>query len=327
MAALLNRLLLGERRAAFLMAARLGGILAGREDGAVYQCADSLFEAQAALHEQLDLPVLTPLLDSTVEAEVFGCAVASNGSGKPHIQQGIIDDASDAVRLRKPLLETGRTRMHLDTARLLAKYPGTFTALAGCSGPFTIVSQLLGPDKVGPALCCHTGMVHFLLERATEFLTEYARAFKATGIGGLVMEENVASYLPAHALKDFSSQYLRQVLAAVQDGDFTVMVSHSQATLEQLDSILESGAKAYHFGPAMDMVRALSQATPDILMCGNLDPDRIFGKSSADEVFRHTTKLLSDAGRFSNFVIGSGGEVPLHAPLQNLDVFMKTVRG
>jgi uroporphyrinogen decarboxylase len=75
----------------------------------------------------------------------------------------------------------------------------------------------------------------------------------------------------------------------------------------------------------MDIVNALGQISPDVVLCGNLDPAGVFVRLPAAEVTARTAQLLAAAASHRNFVISSGCDLPPNAPLASLDAFYQAV--
>ena len=85
--------------------------------------------------------------------------------------------------------------------------------------------------------------------------------------------------------------------------------------------MLYTGANAYHFGNAIDMVQALIRCPPDKLIMGNIDPVGVMKMSSAKDVKSFTTNLLDRTSGFKNFVLSTGCDLPPHVPAENISAF------
>ena len=96
--------------------------------------------------------------------------------------------------------------------------------------------------------------VHTVLEKVTEFIAEYCKAFKEAGANGVVIAEPVAGLLSPALAEEFSGPYVKQIVDAVQSEDFIVIYHNcGDNTIRMIDSILSTGSAAYHFGNAIDM--------------------------------------------------------------------------
>ena len=99
-----------------------------------------------------------------------------------------------------------------------------------------------------------------LLEKCTEFLLSYCQAIKATGVAGVVMAEPAAGLLSDEDCFQYSSLYVKQIIEAVQDDSFAVILHNCGNTGHCTPAMLKTGAKGYHFGNKADMVEALNAA-------------------------------------------------------------------
>jgi uroporphyrinogen decarboxylase len=90
--------------------------------------------------------------------------------------------------------------------------------------------------------------------------------------------------------------------------------------------MLESGATAFHFGAPMNLPEALAKVSPDIVLCGNLDPSAVFCQAKPEEMRERAGALLAASAAHRNFVLSSGCDVPPGASLANLDAFYQSVR-
>ena len=82
---------------------------------------------------------------------------------------------------------------------------------------------------------------------------------------------------------------------------------------------------AYSFGNAIDIEDALKVLPEDALVIGNIDPAGIIRNGSPDMIKEETTALLKRCGKYKNFVIASGCDIPPMTPFQNLEAFFEAV--
>lgn len=140
-------------------------------------------------------------------------------------------------------------------------------------------------------------------------------------------------YLPAasgrsrwpRGLSAYSSAYVKRLAAEVGDESFNIVLHNCAAKLLHLPAILETGLKAFHFGAPMDIVGALGKVSPDVVLCGNLDPTGVFVQLVPDEVQAQAVRLLAATAGRKNFVLSSGCDLPPSAPLSNLDAFYRAL--
>jgi uroporphyrinogen decarboxylase len=238
----------------------------------------------------------------------------------PTVQGRLVTNAEQAHRLLLPRAGEKRTAVHLAAARLLVA-ANTAPVLGGCIGPFSLAARLFGVSEALEATAADPDTIHLLLDKATQFLVDYVRAFRDAGAVGVVMAEPVAGLLSPRSLGRFSAPYVRRIVEAVQTPEFAIILHNCGARLIHLPKILESGAEIYHFGEPMEMGAALAQAAGEVVLGGNLDPSAVFLNGTPEVVHAETRQLLSITAGHRNFFLSTGCDLPPHVPLANLDAF------
>jgi uroporphyrinogen decarboxylase len=276
-------------------------------------------QAQKALQERYHSPFALSAMDLSAEAEAFGCAVVMSDTEIPTVTGRLVTSLDPAKALEVPKPGDRRTAVYLEAVRLLAGLPGQPFVFGGCIGPFSLAARLVGVSEAMELTVTEPALMHTLLEKSASFLAAYLQAFRAMGARGVIMAEPAAGLLSPRALGTYSSAYIRQIAASLNDDGFTILLHNCAARLVQLPAILETGLKAFHFGAPMDIVGALAKVTPQVVVCGNLDPTSVFLQSSPAEVAACANQLLAAAAAHPNFVISSGCDVPPGAPVANLD--------
>jgi uroporphyrinogen decarboxylase len=89
--------------------------------------------------------------------------------------------------------------------------------------------------------------------------------------------------------------------------------------------MIASGAKALHFGNAIDMKAVLEKCPSDIIVLGNLDPVGVFKQGTQESIRSSVADLLAKTKDYPNFVISSGCDLPPFVPEENIRVFLETV--
>lgn len=288
--------------------------------------ADAQVAGQVALRERYGLPVLLSCMDLSVEAEAFGCQVAFATDEVPTVPGRLVTTRQAADALKVPAPGDGRTGVYLETIRRLKSLSGRPVVLGGMLGPFSLAGRLYGVSDALSLTIEDPELAHVLLEKATAFLIAYAQAFKQAGAAGVIMAEPTAGLLSPKSLGTFSSTYVRRVVAAVDDESFTLVLHNCAARLTHLPSVLESNARALHFGRPMDIVAALRQVPADRVICGNLDPATYWVQARPEEMTSAARELLAATSGHRNFVLSSGCDVPPKAPLANVDAFFAALR-
>lgn len=266
------------------------------------------------------------IMDLSVEAEAFGSPVKYSDNEVPTVSGRIITDEEEAQALKIPEVGEGRTGVYLEAARLAAKNIKDRPVFGGEIGPFSLAGRLFDMTEIMVAVMLEPEGVNIVLEKATEFLVEYAKAFKAAGANGIIIAEPAAGLLSPKLCEEFSSRYIRRIVEAVQDEYFMVILHNCGNTVNLVPSLVGTGSMGLHFGNAVDMRDILPQVPADRVAFGNVDPARVFKNGSASEVFDVTTGLLENTRQFTNFVLSSGCDVPPGTAEENVNAFFRALR-
>jgi uroporphyrinogen decarboxylase len=284
------------------------------------------YEAVAALQEHFQMPVVLSAMDLSAEAEAFGSEIRLTDDEIPTVIGRRVTSVDEFAHLDVPQPGAARTQVHLEAAQLMTRLPGHPVVLGGMIGPFSLAARLYGMSETLELSVNDPDALHTLLERTTQFQIAYGQAFKQASVSGIVMAEPAAGLLSPRALGRFSSAYVRQIVQALRDDHFDVVLHNCAARAMHLKYVLESDATLLHFGEPMDISAALAQVPENVVIMGNLDPSRVFVSSTPDQVQAETQKLLALAGGRRNFVPSSGCDLPPDTSLQNLEAFFGAVR-
>jgi len=300
-----------------------GAVMLGTTVRALVTDARIQAETQIAFHERFHTSVLMTCMDLSVEAEAFGANVVFADTEVPTVTGRLVTDEAGVAALRVPSVGTRRSAVYLEAARRLAQAGTGAPVLAGMIGPLSLAGRLFGVSEALQATAEQPGVIEALVEKTTEFLTAYCRAFRSAGAQGVIIAEPTAGLLSPRGLATFSSRYVREIIQAVESGGFEVVLHNCAAKALHLDAVASAGAHILHFGAPMDVPQALAKLPPATIVCGNIDPASVFVHGNAEAVSAKTRELLASAKGHRNFVISSGCDVPAATPVENLEAFFR----
>ena len=274
-----------------------------------------------------DTAASVSLMDLSVEAEAFGAGIRVPDDEVPTVIRPAVTDAASVQALAIPKVGDGRTGLYVESARKAKALITDRPMLAGAIGPFSLSGRLMDMTEIMINCIDEPDLVHALLEKTTTFLIEYVAAFKKAGLDGFVMAEPAAGLLSPEINAEFSTPYVKRIIASAQDNDFAAVYHNCGNTIPLLPSILENGARAIHLGNAIKLADALPLAPSDKVVMGNIDPAGQFRNGTPESISAATTQLLQDLGpKHPNFVISSGCDIPPLAPWANIDAFFAAVQ-
>jgi len=230
--------------------------------------------------------------DQTIEAELFGAAVALGNAfhlGTVRVFPFRLDQPRPAV----PDFATGRARAVTEALGILKRRAGEEAAvIGGLVGPFTLVCQLAGLTEVVMASLRKPDTVRPWLEAAVDAGMAYARRQAEAGADAICIEDMSASLdltspgiyrdliLPAH----------QRMIAGIEA---PVILHVCGGNTRILELLCESGADALSLEAKTDLARAV--ATGKCAVAGGVDPVKVLLNGTAEDVRRACEQDL-DAG-------------------------------
>ena len=284
--------------------------------------SDHQAKAMALIAQHTDASASVSLMDLSVEAEAFGATIRVSDDEVPTVTGMLIHDEDEAAALAVPQVGAARTGLYVEAIRKACDLITDRPVLAGMIGPYSLAARLRDVSEIMMDSYDDPDMVHVLLQKSTEFLISYAKAYKEAGANGVVIAEPVAGLLSPDLAAEFSAPYVKKIVDAVQDDSFLVIYHNcGGAVVAQLPSILSIGAAAYHFGNAIDMLDVLQKVPDDTICMGNIDPAGEFRGGTPDSMREATLSLLKKCSGYKNFVLSSGCDIPPLSKWENIDAF------
>lgn len=280
-------------------------------------------QAMKILAERNHSLAAVSMMDLSVEAEAFGSEIRVTDDDVPVVMDTIVKTMEDAEKLSVPDVGAGRTKLYIDALGMAHKFIQDRPVMAGVIGPFSLAGRLMGLTEIMKAGRRNPQLVHAVLEKCTSFIAKYVGAYKEVGANGILMAEPLAGLLSPKMAEELSEPYVKRIVDAVQDEEFHVFYHNcGDNTLLMIDSILRVGARAYHFGNAIEMQKALELAPKDKFCMGNIDPAAfVFGTD--EEIYDKTKQLLETCGHENNFILSTGCDIPPIAKWENIDAFYR----
>lgn len=289
---------------------------------------DGEVHAQAIrkLNEVYPVAATTVIMDLTLEAEAFGTPIEFQEDEMPHLKGRLVSSAGEIASLKVPELSAGRIPQYLKANRLTVEMTRNKPVFAGVIGPFSLAGRLYDMSEIMVACYTEPESIHGLIDKCNQLIFKYCAELKKIGCSGVLIAEPAAGLLSDEDCREFSSAYIKKIVDSLQDENFLIILHNCGNTGHCTEAMLSTGANAYHFGNAIDMVEALESCPKDKLILGNVDPVGVLKQLSANEVKAFTMDLLTRTAGFDNFVLSTGCDLPPHVPAENIAAFFAAVR-
>lgn len=288
--------------------------------------SDKQAEGMKIIADSFPTAASVSLMDLSLEAEAFGSEIRVSDDEVPTVIGSIVSTEEEAEALKVPEIGAGRTQIYIDAIEKACKLITDRPVLAGVIGPFSLAGRLL--DVSEALIYCYDepDMVHLVLEKATEFLINYCKEYKKVGANGIVMAEPLAGLLSPSLAEEFSADYVKQIVDAVQDDEFIVVYHNcGNSTIKTIDTIVTNDCPMYHFGNAIDMEEMMSHIPENLIAMGNVDPAGEFRNGTPESIYARTKEVMEKCCKYKNFVISSGCDIPPMSPWENISAFFKAV--
>lgn len=273
--------------------------------------SDKQAEGMKRIADRVDAAAAVSLMDLSVEAECFGSQIIVSEDEVPTVRDSVITGMDDVEALQIPPVGTARTDIYIDAVRKAVKLIEDRPVFAGMIGPFFLAGRLLDVTEIMYLCYDEPEMVEALLDKVTDFLIAYGRAYRDAGADGIMIAEPLAGMLSPSLEEEFSAPYVKRIVDELQDEEFLVIYHNcGDNTIQMIDSILSTGAAAFHFGNAIDMSEMLPHIPKEIIVMGNVDPAGQFRNGTPESVRINTREIMEACCEYPNFVISSGCDIP-----------------
>ncbi len=276
--------------------------------------------------ETPDAMASVSMMDLSLEAEAFGSTIHVSDDEVPTVVGSIVSSEEDADALAIPEIGAGRTQIYIDAIGKAVKLIKDRPVFAGAIGPFSLAGRLMDVSEAMVYCFEEPDMVHTVLEKVTEFIIRYCNAYKAVGANGVLIAEPLAGLLSPNLAREFSAQYMKKIVDACQTEEFLIGYHNcGNCTVQQIGSIKEIGVRMMHFGNAINMADMVPLVPEDVIVMGNVDPAGQFRNGTPESVKARTLEILEACGKYRNFVISSGCDIPPMTPWENIGAFFEAV--
>ncbi len=298
--------------------------LVGKSVRVAVNDAEVQLEALRALRERLGQDIVFTLLDPTVEAEALGLEVEFFERRPPNLAEQELPRLERFMELSPPDPEkTARMPLFLRVVEEMRE-DGKGLCGAFVTGPLTLLSQLSGAgnliEEMGKA-----NETKEALAFTTSVVGEYAAALAARAHVVMVVDP-VVEALEVRLFRTVYRPYLGALFGIIRSGGASGLLHVCGDISHLLEEVGSCSADGVLLDARMDLPKAAERLPRSVVVLGNLDPKRVVHRGTAEDVRWETRRLLRNTKRIRNYIFSTGCDVPLEAPLKNLEAMMGEVR-
>jgi uroporphyrinogen decarboxylase len=252
--------------------------------------------------------------------------------GTPDVQEPILRDNWAAEQISTKRVQEDRgIRVLVEAARLLSKSIGDKTVVGTSQwAPFTLGGMAFGVENLMRGVRKDKAAVHAVIGFAADLCFDYLEPFIDAGVSMISLADPTASgdMISREQFIEFSFPYLKRVADRIRARGVWVIVHICGNTTNRLDRIPETGAQIM----SVDYKVALSDARRildgKIAFAGNLNPETIMQKETAEGVAAASRdaigKALSQSGAAAGYILMPGCDIPPSVPIENVKTMVQT---
>ncbi len=306
-----------------------------------YTKAEKMFEAQAGAWEKYRQDVMVMQSDNYYIAEGFGTEVTYYENSTPTFLKPAIKSIAEVGGLKIPdPWSDGRMHVYLEAIGMAARAYGSEIAIRGCgTGPFSLAGHIVGTQdfllEIAQAghdeASSNKAAVLELMELTTEALLRFDIAQLQAGAHIVICGDSLASIdmISPDMYREYVLPYEKKLFASLKQytekyGGYSLLHICGNNT-KILNEIASTGADIFEVDYKVDLKLCREKLPEKMCIMGNINPVTLLTGSEA-EVERAALDCLEAAGSGEGFILGTGCEVAIDTPPENMQRMIQTAR-
>jgi uroporphyrinogen decarboxylase len=285
--------------------------------------------------------VLVAQSDNYYIAEGFGLRIDHHTDATPTPRSPLIENLKDIFSLRVPdPLTDGRMPVYLEAIERLCGMAGSDVIVrAPGTGPFSLAGHLLGTQNFLTRLGLleieadedSVAALSELLTLCTEGLIRFSQACLRAGARIIQAGDSLASsdMISPAMYRTWAFPFERRFFATVnpwcRERDAYSLLHICGDNSRILRDMAETGAMIVEIDSKVDMGLANRTIGSTVCLMGNLDPTMVLLQGT-EEMVEQAARDAIGAAAGGRFILGSGCEVPVDTPLENIKAMIRTAR-
>jgi len=313
-----------SRMLCILIGSRPGSEYAGLTDRELFENVENKVQAVEAFAKRHDPDIVFTIAGMNSEAESFGAKVLMKENGSPYVAESYLSDKPDPSRLiPMPLHSSPLCTTLIESIRMLSERLPDKLVAATLNGPFTVLGQLLGLDRLLLLSVDNPQLMQKLLSPITKRIIELMNAQMEAGARYVHVAEPTGSLLSPNFFREINLPAIQELFSHVNVPNHLHICGDVNAHLEVL---AQTGAGAISVDSMVDMKAAARLFGNEMAICGNIESAGVLLNGSAAQVKSATLSMLEQMDKFKNFIPASSCGIPRQTPPENIETFVKTVR-
>lgn len=258
---------------------------------------------------------------------------------------GLYFETGEGPRFKKPITckadvdkiglpdPEGELQYVMNAVRTIRRELKGDVPLIGFSGsPWTLATYMVEGGsskaftKIKKMAFAEPAILHALLEKLADSVTEYLNAQIAAGAQSVMIFDTWGGVLSPRDYKEFSLQYMARIvdgLTRESDGRKVPVTLFTKNGGMWLESIAATGCDAVGLDWTIDIAEARRRIGDKVALQGNMDPSMLY--ASPERIEQEVGTILEGYGNGSGHVFNLGHGIHLDVPPENAGVFVNAV--
>lgn len=262
-------------------------------------------------------------------AEAMGTKMKFFDEDAPQIEEPFLKQHSDISKLKVPdFSKDGRLPVYMEATEICVKEVGSEVCVSTVfGGPLTTAAALYPVELLTRDMIKNPAWVHELLEICTQAGIKFIDEILKRGALPIIVEPIGSGSLvsPRH-FKEFVAPYLKRLADHVHKtgGGMPAVLHICGKTTPNFKAMLEADFDIWSLD-ACDLGEAKKVAGHRVALVGNVIPANLL-KNTPEEIDAEAREICEKMGDKVGFILGSGCEVPINTPPENVDALINAAR-
>lgn len=283
-----------------------------------------------AIYHEFKPDAVFPLMDLSVEANALGRYVdfPVNDSATVHPRSFDFNELDQLAQV--DLSGDSRVWAYGETVRKMRQQLPRYVLMgAYVTGPYTLAALINGAENTALATLTQPDDLHRLCEIATNKIRTYLNHLIRAGADVICVLEPTAVMLGPNEFESFSARYIRELMNECHDRNKPVILhicGDTRHLITPMNTLGMDGLSLDSPAHGIDLPAIINQVDPATVLMGNVDPVREIMQGTPASIQKAVTDLMKTLAERPNFILSTGCDIPLEAPLENIHAFMQTGR-
>lgn len=262
-------------------------------------------------------------------AEAMGTKMEFFDEDAPQISEPFLKQHSDISKLKLPdFSKDGRLPVYMEATEICVKEVGSEVVVSTVfGGPFTTAAALYPVELLTRDLIKNKAWVHELLEICTQAGIKFIDEILARKALPIIVEPIGSGSLvsPRH-FHEFVAPYLKRLADHVHKtgGGMPAVLHICGKTKPNWMAMLEADFDIWSLDD-VDLGEAKKAVGHRVALVGNVIPANLL-KNTPEEIDAEAREICEKMGDKVGFILGSGCEVPINTPPENIDALINAAR-